>query len=271
MASPTTPPHRLLDTRSKAEKVADLVEARIRSGATPAGTHLGTKSELATSYSVAYQTLDAALRVLVDRKLVTLRPGARGGVTVAEDDGYLSLGDARWPLRHLDIGDVRVQRQSASVALALEPLIIAGALRSATRTDQRRMRETARRLAAVKDADSYLHAHRALHMALLSAGHNQVLVSLIPALWSVTLQADAAISPPEGRRFDDWAAERAEVHQRIIDAVLAKHLQEALAALHLHAASGHDLAGFTPGYQALHSATAPPSPLAMAAADEEGP
>jgi len=240
-----------LDTRLKAERVADAVEERIRSGGVAPGEPLGTKGQLATGFSVSPATMDAALRVLVDRGLVAVRQGAKGGVTVAEDHHFLSLGAARWPLRHLAPDDVTAQRQAASVALALEPLILAESIACATKDDRSRLRGAVRALDAVVDAEGYRVAHRQLHRTLLEAAHNTVLATLVPGLWAAVLEGDAPPTPPQGQRADEWAQERATVHRRIVDSVLARDLSRALAALHDHGAVGHDIDLLTAGYRAL--------------------
>ena len=244
----------LLDNRSKAEQIADAIETRIRSGDLKAGAHLGTKTELAASFGVAYSTFDAALRVLSDRGLIRLRPGAKGGVTVSESD-FVSLGRSRWPLRRLDSTNPATPRECASVVLALQPLAVADAIQYATAADRRSLRDAARQLERAKDSKSYRDAHEKLHETIVATSHNEVLQRLIPTIVDVSgIDRDRPPDPPEGTPFAQWASERAVVHRRIVDAILASDLPAALRALQEHGATT-DGDTVTAGYQALRQAT----------------
>jgi GntR family transcriptional repressor for pyruvate dehydrogenase complex len=249
-----------LDTRSKPEKVADAIEEPIRTGKAAPGTRLGTKAQLAAAFAVAPATMDGALRLLVDRGLVEVRPGAKGGVNVAEQQRFLQLGGARWPLRGLAASHPATAIQTASVALTLEPLVIAEAVQNRTRSDRTKLVAAARALATMDAAADYPAVHRAVHTALLASTHNEVLINLVPSLWSRIFELDAPPSLKPGFDSQQWAATHAAVHLRIVEAVVDADLAAALTALHEHGATVADLYTMTPGYRALWKATLPKSP-----------
>jgi GntR family transcriptional regulator len=56
-------------------RVADDIEARIRSGELPAGSRLRSERDLAEHYEVSYGTIRRAMKMLRDRNLIETRHG----------------------------------------------------------------------------------------------------------------------------------------------------------------------------------------------------
>lgn len=71
-------------TQSASGAVADAIEESIRTRHMPAGERIGTKTELLERFSVAPATLNEALRILRERRIVVVKPGPKGGIFVAE-------------------------------------------------------------------------------------------------------------------------------------------------------------------------------------------
>ena len=59
----------------------------------PAGTRLGTKSELRAEFGVASTTVNEALRLLETRGLVRTKRGPGGGIFVSDPSGWLALSE----------------------------------------------------------------------------------------------------------------------------------------------------------------------------------
>lgn len=233
----------VVDDRSKVERVADALAARIEADAMSPGSFLGTKTHLRQQLAVSPATLDMALRVLVDRGLVTVRPGVKGGVRVAEPDPTaVHLGRARWRLTGSAV-DAQRAGQGLAIYFALQPLIVATAVHALTDTDRTRLTDIRDRLhASVGDPDAYFSAHRAVHDALLDATHDEVLISVMQTATSVADAGTGGPEPPRGEDVVAYTAERVAVHVDIVEAVLRGDVRAAWLRLRDHGVTQHDVA-----------------------------
>jgi DNA-binding FadR family transcriptional regulator len=219
--------------RSKAERVADELEQRIRVHRLTAGDFLGTKAALRTQLKVGPATLDTALGVLADRGLVDVRVGVKGGVRVAELPPALPMSRARAALAG-GAGDAAQAGQALALCLALDAHVVARAVAAATADDHAALRAARGKLES-SDAQTYVQAHQELHLALLDAGHDAVLAAVVRSLMMVL---DATIGGPLLPAADPgtWVPERIRIHLAVVDAVLARDLEGAWRALLDHAA-----------------------------------
>lgn len=235
----------VLDSRSKAERVADALATRIQEDKLEPGAFLGTKSELRDQFGVSSPTVDSALRLLVDRGTVEVRPGVKGGLRVAGQPGAVSLGRARWQL--LASGtDAKRAGQALGVYLGLQPQIVAAAVHGQTAQDRKALRAVCRRLRKVGgDQQKYFAAHDAAHDALLEATHDDVLISVVRNVRAIADQATEgqhapSVQLPADEDPDAYFADRAEVHIRIIEAVLRRDVEDAWHGLLRHAVTQAD-------------------------------
>lgn len=236
----------VLEGRSKAERVADFLAAHIREDKLEPGAFLGTKSQLREQFGVSPATVDTALRLLVDRGAVEVRPGVKGGVRVAGQPGAVSLGRARWMLRAPG-SDAKRAGQALSVYFGLQPQIVAAAAHGQTAQDRKALRAVCRRLRKVGgDEQKYFAAHETAHDALLEATHDDVLISVVRNVLAVADQAAEGQRAPSVQLPADedpaaYFADRAEVHIRIIEAVLRRDVEDAWHGLLHHAVTQADL------------------------------
>ena len=239
------PGHVVLDSRSKAERVADSLAARIQEDKLEPGAFLGTKSQLRDQFGVSPATVDSALRLLVDRGAVEVRPGVKGGVRVAEQPGAVSLGRASWLLRASG-ADAKRAGQALGVYFGLQPQIVAAAVHGQTSQDRKTLRAVCRRLRKADSDQQYFGAHEAAHDALLEATHDDVLVSVVRNVLAIADQATEGQRAPSVQLPADedpaaYFADRAEVHIRIIEAVLRRDVEDAWHGLLHHAVTQADL------------------------------
>ena len=236
----------VLHGRSKAERVADVLAARIQEDKLEPGAFLGTKSKLRDQFGVSPATVDSALRLLVDRGAVEVRPGVKGGVRVAGQPGTVSLGRARWMLRAPGT-DAKRAGQALGVYFGLQSQIVASAVHGQTAQDRKALRAVCRRLRKVGgDQQQYFAAHEAAHDALLEATHDDVLVSVVHDVLAIADQATEgqrapSVQLPADENPSAYFAERAEVHIRIIEAVLRRDVEDAWHGLLHHAVTQADL------------------------------
>jgi GntR family transcriptional regulator, transcriptional repressor for pyruvate dehydrogenase complex len=231
-----------LESRSKAERVADALEDMIRGRELAPGAFLGTKATLRTQLKVSPATLDTALGVLTDRGLIEMRPGAKGGVRVASTTPSLFMGRSRWPVQGT-VADAIRAGEAMALYLALQPHIVARCVPNATASDRRTLRSVRSRLRrSIGDPEAYYEAHHAAHHALLDATHDDVLTMVVRQLMSVLDATTGPAQPPAAEDAATYVAERVAVHIAVIDAVLAKDLDGAWEALLQHGLTPSDVA-----------------------------
>jgi DNA-binding FadR family transcriptional regulator len=230
----------VLDARSKAERVADALEERIRAEGMSPGNFLGTKATLREQLRISPATLDTALGVLTDRGMIEVRPGVKGGVRVAAPTPALWMGRSR-PVRGTASDAVRAG-QAMALYLALQSHIVARVVGALTPADHLRLESARTQLTeSVGDPDAYHEAHVSAHHALLEASHDEVLIMVVRLLMS-TLDDTTVPAQPLGE--EDAAAytkERVAVHVGVIDAVLGEDLPGAWRWLLQHGLAPQDV------------------------------
>jgi len=244
----------LLGGRSKAERVADALEARVRSEGLAPGAFLGTKAALRGELQVSPATLDTALGVLTDRGVIEVRQGVKGGVRVAQPTPALWMGRSRFPLSG-DTTGVRAG-QAMTLYMALQPHVVARATHALTDTDRTHLTEARARLLDSVDAPHHYHeAHRRAHRALYDASHDDVLIAVMGLVVSILDDETGHGQPPTTEDITTYTKERVQVHVGIIDAVLDGDLDAAWRWLLQH--------GLTPTDVQADIAVIPPGALTL--------
>ncbi|HZD68484.1 MAG TPA: FCD domain-containing protein, partial [Actinomycetes bacterium] len=152
---------------SRAEALARRLEAEIlglaaRPGglAVRPGDRLGTKDELKERFGVAVATVNEAIRLLQARGLVDVRPGPRGGVFAREPSPFVRLGHQVLALKHEGVRAA----DCLQVREALDPAVVADAVRHCSATDAAALEERLRRMrAASDDPTAFQRANWDLH------------------------------------------------------------------------------------------------------------
>lgn len=214
-----TPPTR----RSLPETVSEQLEDLILGPGLGPGDRLPAERELAERLGVSRIVVREALRVLVERGLIEVRPGVGTFVATMPEDavtGPLGLYIRRHEVAHAHLFEVR---------RALEPRMAATAARMITRSALDEMRDNVARTfqlvakLAGDDADAepiedtveaFAWADLEFHELLARAGDNPLygvlLAPLIDPLLAVRLQ---------GARIPGAAQEAARGHRAVLDAV----------------------------------------------------
>jgi DNA-binding FadR family transcriptional regulator len=241
-----------LSVRSKPVLLADLIESEIRLARLEPGSHLGTKEELRLRFKVSHGTVNSALRVLVDRGVIVMRPGVGGGIRVADWMPTISFGRAVYHLGDDQPETARRVGEALSLYFLLQPVVAATATHNYETADLARLRGAGDRIrASIDRPEDYLDAHWNVHTALLEATHDATLVTVVRALLAATTSetGHGELPPKEDRRA--YVEERAAVHLALLDAVIDRDVSSVWSAL-----SGH---GVTPADQATLVSLLPPA------------
>jgi DNA-binding FadR family transcriptional regulator len=193
------------------EGVVEQVRDAIASGNMQAGDRLPAELELARQFQVSRATVREAMRVLELTGLVTIRPGAGGGVFVA-DAFHRPLSAAFETI-------FRLERLSISefyrARIALEGLVAQVAAEEATQADIAELEATVR--PQHLPASEMRRELRGFHQVLASTCHNPLLKALVEAMIGVsdTLGMSRRADPSDYLHFQGD-------HTGIVDAIRRK-------------------------------------------------
>jgi DNA-binding FadR family transcriptional regulator len=198
---------------SRAEQVAADVEEEILAARLPVGAHLGRRTEFMNRFGISPTIMNETLRILRNRRLVTVRPGTGGGIFVASLPPQVRLGAMDlWfhdsGTHPLDLFEARVHLEARLTPVAFD---------RATEQDVTAMRDAVRQMTLAADARSYLDAVMSLHRTLVAAaripvldGMHQTVVTLLRA----TLSRATFI---EG--YEQMLRHSIDVHSELVDAI----------------------------------------------------
>ncbi|MCF3965517.1 FadR/GntR family transcriptional regulator [Streptomyces fuscigenes] len=217
---PLTSPRR----SALSDQVITQLRRQITSGEWPVGSRVPTEPELAEQLGVARNTVREAVRALAHTGLLDIRQGS-GTYVVATSElaGVMHRRFAGADAGH--VAEVRATLESSAARLA--------ALRR-TERDLRQLDVLLERRAAAwhgADLDGFVAADTALHLAVVSAAHNEVLTTLYADLGDVVREAlrDQVHGVPEPEGLMD--------HTRLVEALRAGDAETAAAEAASHALS----------------------------------
>jgi DNA-binding FadR family transcriptional regulator len=213
------------------EGAVEQIAERIRHGELVEGDRLPSERDLAQAMRISRPTLREAVRVLADSGVLTVRPGAGGGITVASGYVPLDLLKAKSDLRLGEVGGVLEARRM------LEPRVAQLAALNGRDVDFQRMQATIdahKALLAEGDVlereDRFLQLDTQFHLHMAHATGNSTVVSLMRTLFRrLEIGRDLAVRQ---KPIPEWVI---DVHERTlaairsgdyprIDAVMDEHL-----------------------------------------------
>lgn len=216
-----------LRTMTRSEAVVKAVEERIASENLGSGESLGTKEQLRTHYGVARATMNEAVRLLISRGSISVRPGARGGVFVAERSASVRLGSKMLQLS----GDAPSVADCLQVRNALEPEIITIAARHCVNSDLRDLRGLVERMGEEGLTPSaYLDLNFRLHIRIAHIVPNVILQDIYLGMVDFIRARVQGVT----RRDDFDLARGAAVHAELVEAMAADDAQRLSAAIEGH-------------------------------------
>ncbi|MEU0466063.1 FCD domain-containing protein [Amycolatopsis sp. NPDC006131] len=215
--------------RSRSQQVAAELESQILSERLPPGTRLALRTELITRFSASAPVINEALRILRERDLVTVKPGPKGGVFVANPPPQVRLGGIDLWFQGLSVEP----EQLFEARRYLDQVFATVALQRATPEDVRAMEWSLDEMrSAEHDPRSWLGATMRLHLNIARASRIEVLVGLyqtiVTTLTATMTKADFVAGLDERRRHNF------ELHAGIVTAIRERDTLtlEKLMALH---------------------------------------
>lgn len=210
--------------------LADDLRERILRGDFPEGTALPPERELVTQTRMSRTTVREALRILEVQGLVTIRTGRAGGAFVQRPGGESVASSVDLVIRGRQI------RMSALLETreALEPSCAELAARHRSDSDLEHLEAANEAMAAEEDPlTNFLQANIDWHMAVATAGHNELLSGFMLAI------SRAIYAATDNSAFIDIEVRRATVAaHRAITAAIREQDPEAAARRmkrHVHA------------------------------------
>lgn len=218
--------------RTRAERLAEALDARIRSGGLAAGDPVGTLESLRAETGYAYSTVSEAVRLLRDRGVLEIRPGRGGGLFVAD----------RGPVVRLRHTLLEVREEPATVADAielrdhLEVLVDVGAARCRTEEDVAGLRARLEHMRAAADWDGFLRANWALHERIARISPNRMAAAVYTGTLG-HLHGTTSRFADGGPAFAAYRAERHRIHAELVEAIAAGDETAVRAAVARHNAT----------------------------------
>lgn len=221
----------LVRSPSLADRVADQLEAMMLDGTLEPGERLIAERDLAVKLGVSRPSLRDGLALLEDRGLVTTT--RKDGTLVAQ-----FLAPLATPLARLLTSDPRVAEDYFEYRRLIEPQAAALAAERATAPDREALTRCVDAMivaSAAADPRAEAAADLALHRAIYDATHNLVLLHTMRVFQDM-LRGGILASREEF--FHDAAVRAAllDQHRRIVDAILARDADAALASMREHIA-----------------------------------
>jgi len=197
------------------------------------GSRIGSKDELRGTVGVSMGTLNEALRLLVNRGVITVRPGPGGGVFVNAPAPFVRLGNLMFALSSSNNSGIQ---DVVRVRDALEPQVIMDAALHRTSDDIRELRK----LTKVASEQSRREDNRldpqffwALHRRIAMISPNTLLRGLYLGLIDFIEMRTGPMQPKQGDV--DYVATRIDLHRQIVDAIEARDITAAKELADRHA------------------------------------
>jgi GntR family transcriptional repressor for pyruvate dehydrogenase complex len=227
--SPELPTFQPIETKSMAEAVAEQLMALIAKGELKPGDRLPTEPELMAQFSVGRSTLREGIKSLVVAGLLETRRSAGTFVSESYTD-FLS--------QHLNWGLVfneQEVRHIIEVRCALEEQAAALAARFATEPQKAQLAQLVDAISQEGIApEQAVENDMSFHIAIAEASNNPILLNLILSLRQVLHGYIMAGYNRRGYANKVDAAEMANLHRPILEAILAGQSDAAKQAMHTH-------------------------------------
>jgi GntR family transcriptional regulator, transcriptional repressor for pyruvate dehydrogenase complex len=225
-----------MEVPKASDVLATELRERILSGEYPEGTPLPPERELVVQTRMSRTTVREALRILEVQGLIRIKAGRAGGAFV-QRPGEESVASSLELLirgRQIRLASVHETRE------AIEPSCARLAAVHRTAGDLQRLDAANEAIAAGGDLDSFLQANVDWHIAVATAGHNEILTGIMMALSRAIYTA----TNNEGFVNDEVREIAARAHRSVTRAIRERDAEAAARrmARHVHSYAAAALA-----------------------------
>ena len=167
-----------MEVPKASDVLANELRERILSGEYVEGTPLPPERELVVQTRMSRTTVREALRILEVQGLIRIKAGRAGGAFVQRpgEESVASSLELMIRGRRIRLASVHETRE------AIEPSCARLAALHRTAGDLSRLEAANEALAASADLDGFLRANVEWHVAVATAGHNEILTGIMMAL-----------------------------------------------------------------------------------------
>lgn len=199
----------------------NFVEHTIKQRDLRPGDRIGTRSDLREQTGVARATVNEAIRLLQDRRSVSVRPGPGGGLFVAAPDPVVTLGRSLLSVE----GDPTLASGAIEMREQLEPLIAQHAARHRNRTDIKELRQALKALLRSRNEPNEFAVNMVnLHVRVAAISPNPVLKASYTSLYEYVGRVSAVAAMPKD---SDYVEARLQVHRDLINAIISGDVEAA--------------------------------------------
>jgi GntR family transcriptional repressor for pyruvate dehydrogenase complex len=220
----------LVSPKTRAQALAADVERRITSDGLVDGDHLGNLETWRASTGFARSTVSEAVRLLVDRGAVEIRPGRNGGIFVTGNN----LVKLYHTLLTVD-GERSAVVDAIVIRDALEPLVATDATRYRTKADIADLNKMIRTLTkSVGNTENFMRAAWKLHERIAEITPNQTLRLMYSSVIATISESSVHVTGDEVETDSEYLHRRSEVHVDLVKAIVDGDLDATADALSRH-------------------------------------
>jgi GntR family transcriptional regulator, transcriptional repressor for pyruvate dehydrogenase complex len=218
-----------MEVPKASDVLATELRERILSGEYPEGTPLPPERELVVQTRMSRTTVREALRILEVQGLIRIKAGRAGGAFV-QHPGEESVADSLDLLirgRRLRLASIHETRE------AIEPSCARLAAQHRTPADLRALEAANEAIASSGSLDEFLQANVDWHIAVATAGHNEILTGIMMALSRAIYTA----THNEGFVNEEVRSITVRAHKSVTRAIKEKDADAAVRRMsrHVHA------------------------------------
>jgi GntR family transcriptional regulator, transcriptional repressor for pyruvate dehydrogenase complex len=215
-----------MEVPKASDVLANELRERILSDEYPEGTPLPPERELVVQTRMSRTTVREALRILEVQGLIRIKAGRAGGAFVQKpgEESIASTLDLLIRGRQLRLASVHETRE------AVEPSCARLAALHRTTGDVSRLEAVNEAIASSADLDGFLRANVDWHVAVATAGHNEILIGIMMAL----SRAIYTVTNTEGFINDEVRDITVRAHRSVLRAIKERDAEAAARRMTRH-------------------------------------
>ncbi len=217
---------------TRAQTLATQMESTITERQLSQGDPLGTIDSWREHSGFARATVSEAVRILIDRGLIEIRPGRGGGIFVAHTGPVVRLRHTLLAVH----GEASTVADAIGIREALEPMIAEDATRLRTAAQIRRLEQLMAALrSCADDRDAFMRANWELHEMIASITANEMLKAIYLSMMHFINERSEKASSDSAENAREYTEHRLSVHDDLVKAIIAGDVDLVRLAVQRHA------------------------------------